>query len=115
VSHRPLATVSGLTIGDYLLWTWSLNANHDVLSLVSGLTLPPLAIALVWLLAVTVVRLLARSSPSSGSARSRRLANRAPASADRTVVSRARGAEPSAPPSVAATPSSARASRKIAA
>ena len=45
VSHRPLAIVSGLTIGDYLLWNWSLNANHDVLALVSGLTLPPLAIA----------------------------------------------------------------------
>jgi hypothetical protein len=62
VSHRPLATVSGLTIGDYLLWNWSLNANHDVLALVSGLTLPPLAIAFVWLLALTVARVIARTS-----------------------------------------------------
>lgn len=60
VSHRPLATVSGLTIGDYLLWNWSLNANHDVLALVSGLTLPPLAIAFAWLFALTVARLIAR-------------------------------------------------------
>ncbi|MEA2334689.1 MAG: hypothetical protein QOG40_1179, partial [Solirubrobacteraceae bacterium] len=53
VSHRPLAIVTGLTIGDYLLWNWSLNANHDVLALVSGLTLPPLTIAFLWLVALT--------------------------------------------------------------
>lgn len=62
MSHRLLATVSGLTIGDYLLWNWSLNANHDVLELVSGLTLPPLAVACTWLLALTAARLIARSS-----------------------------------------------------
>jgi hypothetical protein len=65
VSHRPLAIVSGLTIGDYLLWNWSLNANHDVLALVSGLTLPPMTIALVWLLALTAARLIARGSRRS--------------------------------------------------
>jgi hypothetical protein len=53
-----LAIVSGLTIGDYLLWNWSLNGNHDVLALVSGLTMPPLAIAFLWLVALTVTRLL---------------------------------------------------------
>jgi hypothetical protein len=58
VSHRPLAIVTGLTIGDYLLWNWSLNGNHDVLALVSGLTLPPLAIAFLWLLVLTVARLI---------------------------------------------------------
>jgi hypothetical protein len=46
--------------GDYLLWNWSLQGNHDVLSLISGLTLPPLAIALAWLLALNATRLLAR-------------------------------------------------------
>ena len=45
MSYRPLVLVSGLTLGDYLLWSWSLNHNHDVLALVSGLTLPPLAVA----------------------------------------------------------------------
>jgi hypothetical protein len=65
VSHRPLAIVSGLTIGDYLLWNWSLNGSHDVLALVSGLTLPPLAAALVWLLALTAVRLLGRATRQS--------------------------------------------------
>jgi hypothetical protein len=61
VSHRPLVFVSGLTVGDYVLWNWSLNGNHDVLALVAGLTLPPLAVACVWLLALSGARLLARS------------------------------------------------------
>jgi hypothetical protein len=56
-----LAIVSGLTIGDYLLWNWSLNGSHDVLALVSGLTLPPLAAAFLWLIALTGARLLART------------------------------------------------------
>jgi len=34
VSARPLVFVSGLTVGDYLLWNWSLSGNHDVLALV---------------------------------------------------------------------------------
>jgi hypothetical protein len=62
VSHRPLVFVSALTVGDYLLWNWSLNSNHDVLALVSGLTLPPLAVACLWLLALSVARLIARST-----------------------------------------------------
>jgi hypothetical protein len=60
VSTRPLVFVSGLTVGDYLLWNWSLNSNHDVLALVSGLTLPPLGVALLWLLALSLMRVLAR-------------------------------------------------------
>jgi hypothetical protein len=58
VSPRPLVFVTGLTVGDYLLWNWSLNGNHDVLALVSGLTLPPLAVACLWLLAMSVARLI---------------------------------------------------------
>jgi hypothetical protein len=50
--------VLGLTVGDYLLWNWSLNANHDVVALVSGLTLPPLALVSMWLLALAGARLL---------------------------------------------------------
>ena len=65
--HRPLAIVSGLTIGDYLLWNWSLNGHHDVLALISGLTLPPLAIALLWLLALTLARVLASTTRRSRS------------------------------------------------
>jgi hypothetical protein len=62
VSHRPLVFVSGLTVGDYLLWSWSLGGNHDVLALVSGLTLPPLAVACLWLLVLSLARLVARTA-----------------------------------------------------
>jgi hypothetical protein len=52
--------VSGLTIGDYLLWNWSLNANHAAIALISGLTLPPLALASIWLLALSLARVVGR-------------------------------------------------------
>jgi hypothetical protein len=65
VTYRPLAIVSGLTLGDYLLWDWSLKNNHDVLAVVAGLTLPPIALAWLWLLMVTLVRLTARSTRRS--------------------------------------------------
>jgi hypothetical protein len=73
VSHRPLVFVTGLTVGDYLLWNWSLNGNHTVLALVSGLTLPPLAVACLWLLTMTVARLIAHSArrPHGRAARTR--------------------------------------------
>lgn len=58
--YRPLALVCVLAGGDYLLWNWSLQGSHDVLSLISGLTLPPLAIALAWLLALNATRVVAR-------------------------------------------------------
>jgi hypothetical protein len=104
VSHRPLATVTGFTIGDYLLWNWSLNANHDVLALVSGLTLPPLTIAFLWLVALTIARLLARSSRSS---RGR---------AGVGAAERSRGAAASARPTATPpSPAQASSSRKIAA
>jgi hypothetical protein len=59
VYHRTLVLVSGLTVGDYLLWNWSLNANHEVTALVSGLTLPPLVLLALWRIAVAVARALA--------------------------------------------------------
>jgi hypothetical protein len=65
VTYRPLAIVSGLTLGDYLLWDWSLKHNHDVLAVVAGLTLPPIALAWLWLIMLTVVRLTARSTRRS--------------------------------------------------
>jgi len=123
VSHRPLATVTGLTIGDYLLWNWSLNANHDVLALISGLTLPPLTIACLWLVALTAARLIARGSrtsargrPGAAAAQGARRRPRARRSARRTARA-PRVAATSGP--AAATPSasaaSTRSSRKIAA
>jgi hypothetical protein len=124
VSHRPLAIVSGLTIGDYLLWNWSLNGNHDVLALISGLTLPPLTIAFLWLVALTVARLLAGSrrgeSPTRRAAGARRagfgavrLARRRPATHRRrsaVAQSVSRSESPSS-----SSPTTSRPSRKIAA
>ena len=69
MSQRPLVLVSGLTIGDYLLWNWSLNANHAVIALISGLTLPPLALATLWLLALSLGRLIARNARRPGATR----------------------------------------------
>lgn len=124
VSHRPLAIVSGLTIGDYLLWNWSLNGNHDVLALVSGLTLPPLVIALLWLFALTIARLLtdsrrgAKSAHRAGGARRTRfsyarLAMRRPSARTRrgAVAQSVSRSESTSSPS----PSPSRPSRKIAA
>ena len=59
MSRRPLVFVLGLTVGDYLLWSWSLSGSHDLIALASGLTLPPLALASLWVLAVGAARLLA--------------------------------------------------------
>jgi hypothetical protein len=56
---RSLAVVGVLALGDYLLWNWSLGANHDVVALVAGVTLIPLLIAVAWLVVVAVARLLA--------------------------------------------------------
>ncbi len=58
-----------LTVGDYLVWNWSLNGNHDVIALVSGLTLPPLALLSLWVLALAAMKLLAAGA---GLRRSRR-------------------------------------------
>ncbi len=60
VSRRPLVTVPALTLGDLLLWHWSLTAPHTVLAIVAGLTLPPLLVASMWLVGLACVRLLAR-------------------------------------------------------
>lgn len=62
MSHRALLTVFALTVADFVLWHWSLGANRDVLALVSGLTLPPLVAALIWMLALNLARLLARGA-----------------------------------------------------
>lgn len=114
MSHRPLALVSGLTVGDYLLWNWSLNHNRDVLALVSGLTLPPLVVVCVWLLALSLARLLARAPRRSATH-----AARGRAGAEREQSHRASGSSPTAgpvdQPAISATSSSAAPSRKIAA
>jgi hypothetical protein len=109
VSHRPLVFVSGLTVGDYLLWNWSLNGSHDVVALVSGLTLPPLAVACVWLLALSVGRRLARYTrrPAGRAVRRRAAATAAGAAQPSTAVPLEETA--------ASTPSAGRTSGKLAA
>jgi hypothetical protein len=74
--------VSGLALGDYALWNWSLDGGHDVLAAISGLSLLPLVLATAWLLALNLARVLARGSR----ARSRRTRRRSGASARRIVV-----------------------------
>lgn len=60
VPIRSLLVVAALAAGDYLLWTWSSNGNSDTMALISGLALALLIIALLWLVAVGVVRSLLR-------------------------------------------------------
>ncbi len=93
MSRRPLVFVSGLTLGDYLLWNWSLNGNHDVLALVSGLTLPPLAVVSLWMLALGIGA-AARPRRAHGAAirRAAAAARRRPRSAAATAT-----AEPASP------------------
>jgi hypothetical protein len=105
VSHRPLALVFGLTIGDYLLWNWSLNAGHDVLSLISGLTLPPLVIACLWLLAVSLARGLARTTRRAPVTSSRGTGNAA--SAARSMARQAAAATRESPEPASASPTGA--------
>jgi hypothetical protein len=68
---RRLALVCGLTLADYLLWNSSLSANHEVIALVSGLTLPFLLLASTVLLALTLARVISGSVGSGSVRRSR--------------------------------------------
>lgn len=101
----------GLTVGDYLLWNWSLSANHDVVALISGLTLPPLALLSIWLLAITAAELLGVLTRRRRAARadSGRTARRF-----RSRPAHSRAAAKDAPAAVRAAAAEA-ASRKIAA
>jgi hypothetical protein len=107
VSHRPLAILSGLTLGDYLLWNWSLSANRGVLALVAGLSLPPLALACLWGLAVAGGRLLVRSVRNARTAadgRRRAIRGRSGRAADHRVRSSpVVGAPADQPPAPAAS------------
>jgi hypothetical protein len=70
VLRRPLALAFVLCTGDYLLWEWSLGNSHDTVALISGLTLPPIAVVFAGLLVLNVARLLADTArrPASRSA-----------------------------------------------
>lgn len=62
MSHRPLVFLPALTVGDYLLWNWSVGGNHDVLALIAGFSLLPLALASAWLIVLNLGRLIARTT-----------------------------------------------------
>jgi hypothetical protein len=68
-----------LTAGDYLLWDWSIADGHDIVSLVAGLTLLPLAAVSFGGLVLVGARLLAwllgRSSTSARAGRASREAD----------------------------------------
>ena len=117
VTYRPLAIVSGLTLGDYLLWDWSLKNNHDVLAVVAGLTLPPLALAWLWLIAVTLVRLTARTTRRSSQRAAGRRARsaRAPLPDTAEPADAARYGEEHSAPAGAPAPTAEQPSRRIAA
>ena len=74
MSYAPLASFAGLSLGDYGLWKWSLAGNHQILAVVFGLTLPPLALAFAWMLVIASIRLfgaLTRRPPRAAPPRAR--------------------------------------------
>ena len=58
VRLRALPLLLALTAADYVLWDWSIAKSHDIVSLVAGLTLLPLAAIAVGMLAIAGARLL---------------------------------------------------------
>jgi hypothetical protein len=86
VSPRPLALVAALTGGDFLLWNWSLGANHTVPALIAGLTLPPLVAACALLFVLTAARLSSRIRPPAIRASPRHRAARARTAAARSAL-----------------------------
>ena len=56
--RRPLPVLLGLTVADYLAWSWSVAYGPQVLALICGLTLTLLLLALAWMLVVSLVRVL---------------------------------------------------------
>ncbi|HEV7942663.1 MAG TPA: hypothetical protein VGP17_07665 [Solirubrobacteraceae bacterium] len=75
---RPMLLVAAVAGGDYLLWTWSSDGGSATIALISGLALAPLILALLWLLSVTVARILfvPRSQRDALDARRRRARRR---------------------------------------
>ncbi|MGI8559515.1 MAG: hypothetical protein ACR2ND_14635 [Solirubrobacteraceae bacterium] len=53
MSPRPLAVLLILVLADWGAWTWSIGAGHGTLSLLAGLLMAPLFVALLWLATMT--------------------------------------------------------------
>jgi hypothetical protein len=79
VRLRALVFLLVLTAADYLLWDWSIADGHDIVSLVAGLTLLPLAAVSLGGLVLAGARLLGlllgRSSASTRAGRASREAD----------------------------------------
>ncbi len=60
VRLRVLLLLLVLTAGDYLLWQWSITGAHDILSLLAGFTLVPLAAVSAGRLVLTGAQLASR-------------------------------------------------------
>ncbi len=78
----PLLVLTGF---DYALWDWSIESGHDIVSLVAGLTLLPLAALSVGGLVLAVARLGGRLLGKSGASRSRAHTRGAPTSQSTTT------------------------------
>ncbi len=99
VRLRALLLLLVLTASDYLLWNWSIADSHDILSLVAGLTLLPLAAMSLGGLALMGARLIAWLLGRPASARASKGSSKADASSN-TQYSTA--AEPDSPSRLAA-------------
>jgi hypothetical protein len=118
VPYRPLALISALTAGDFLLWNWSLSGGRVVLALLSGLTLPPLCAACVLLLAVNAARLaslITRRSATAVTAQRTGAHGRAALRSSREMSSSPIPLDEGGAPVSAATARSSRPARKLAA
>jgi hypothetical protein len=92
VRLRALPFLLVLTAGDYVLWDWSIADGHDIVSLVAGLTLLPLAAVSIGGLVLAGARLLGlllgrSSTPSRAAPRASRQAD-APERSPRASASR---------------------------
>jgi len=59
---RALPIAVGLVAADYAVWTWATGGERVVPAVVTGLALPPLAIALAWVTLLAVLAVLRRGA-----------------------------------------------------
>jgi hypothetical protein len=52
---RAFSVVFVLAAADYLVWIWATSGERGVPAVVTGLALPPLAIALAWITLLTIL------------------------------------------------------------
>jgi len=59
---RALPIAVGLVAADYAVWTWATSGERVVPAVVTGLALPPLAIALAWVTLLAILAVLRRGA-----------------------------------------------------